>query len=287
MPFFSFIIPTYNRATIISPTIQSVINQQFTDWELIIVDDGGTDNTKEIVKSFNDSRIKYYWKENGERGAARNYGVLHAKGKYVFFLDSDDLIYANHLKHAFEKLNELNLPEFFHSRYEEVFPIKTVQVEKLNMNTIWKTIQKQNKFACQFFLRKDIALQIPFSENRNLKIGEDWLVILQIGLKYQLNVSNQVTSAIVQHNNRSMQLTPYKDVLVSRDLIIEKLEIFNNVEKIINNVYFELTSLASLSAVLQNEKIKGLSLISGLFIKYPIKVLEQRRIFAIIKHLFK
>ena len=156
MPFFSIIIPTYNRADIISPSIKSVINQQFTDWELIIVDDGGTDSTKEVVEGYTDERIKYCWKENGERGAARNYGTTQAIGDYVFFLDSDDLIYPNHLKHAFDKLKELNNPEFFHSRYEEVFPDKVVQVEKLDQSKIWRTIQKQNKFACQFFLRKDM-----------------------------------------------------------------------------------------------------------------------------------
>jgi glycosyltransferase involved in cell wall biosynthesis len=283
MPFFSIIIPTYNRAKIITSTIQSVIDQQFTDWELIIVDDGGTDNTKEVTEKYNDDRIKYFWKENGERGAARNYGVKQANGHYVFFLDSDDLIYPNHLKHAFEKLNELNLPEFFHSRYEEVFPDKKVQVEKLDQIKIWKTIQKQNKFACQFFLRKDIALQFPFSENRELKIGEDWLLILQIGLKYKLHVSNTVTSAIVQHENRSMQIASFNEVIISRDLIIESLDS----KTIIDNVFFELTSLSALSAMLENKKALALKTILQLFLKYPVKVLKQRRTLVIIKYLFK
>lgn len=287
MPFFSIIIPTYNRAKIISPTILSVINQKFTNWELIIVDDGGKDNTKEVVDGFNDDRIIYFWKENGERGAARNYGVKQAKGKYVFFLDSDDLIYPNHLQHAFEKLNELNQPEFFHSRYEEVFTNKMVQVERLHQNTIWKTIQKQNKFACQFFLRNDIAIEIPFSENRNLKIGEDWLVILQVGIKYPLNISNQVTSAIIQHPNRSMQMSSHKDVVKSRDLILEALKEGGYDRLMLNNIYFELTSLSILSAVLEKQKKQAVISLIKLFFKDPIKICKQRRTLAIIKHLFK
>jgi len=287
MPFFTIVIPTYNRATIISKTIQSVIDQQFVDWELIIVDDGGADETKTVVESFKDNRIKYYWKKNEERGVARNYGTQKAKGDYVFFLDSDDLIYPNHLQHAFNKVKDLNQPEFFHCRYEEVFPNKVVQVEKLNQDKIWEIIQKQNKFACQFFLRQDIALQFPFSEKRQLKIGEDWLIILQVGLKYKLHISNQVNSAIVQHNNRSMQTASYNDVIDSKKLIIDKLKSINCPAKIINNVNFELTSLANLSVVLNQEKKKALSILIKLFFNSPIKVLKQRRTLAIIKHCFK
>ena len=287
MPFFSIVIPTYNRAEIIGKTIQSVIDQNYTDWELIIVDDGGTDDTKTIVEQFNDKRIQYFWKKNEERGVARNYGTQKVKGQYVFFLDSDDLIYPNHLQHAFDKLNDLHLPDFFHSRYEEVFPNKTVQVEKLNQAKILETIQKQNKMACQFFLRKDIALSIPFSENRNLKIGEDWLVILQVGLNYKLHISNTVNSAIVQHNNRSMQLANYNDVVRSRDLIIEHLNNFSNTTQINKNVYFELTSLSALSAVLNKDKLKGSKVLISLFLKYPVKVIKQRRTLAIVKHIFK
>jgi len=247
MPFFSIIIPTFNRANIISPTIQSVLNQQFKNWELIIVDDGGNDETKQIAQGFKDDRIKYFWKENGERGAARNFGVTKACGDYVFFLDSDDLIYKNHLTHAKDSIQNLKNPEFFHSRYEEVYPNKTVQIESLNQNTIWQTSQRQNKMACQFFLRKDIAIQFPFSENRNLKIGEDWLVILQVGLNYKLNISNQVNSALIQHENRSMQIANFNDVIQSRDLLITELNKQNSIhlKNILTNVNFELTSLAA------------------------------------------
>jgi len=289
MPFFSIVIPTYNRAKIIYPTIKSVLNQQFKDWELIIIDDGGNDNTEHIIRKLNDKRISYYWKENGERGAARNFGALKTTGEYVFYLDSDDLIYPNHLQHAFEQLTKLNFPEFFHSRYEEVYPNKTVQLKILNQNTIWKTSQRQNKMACQFFLRKDIALNFPFSENRKLKIGEDWLVILKIGLKYTLHISNQVNSALVQHASRSMEIANFDDVIQSRNLILYELNKLSSVDlkNITTNVYFELTSLAALSAVLRKKKRLGLKTIFKLSIKYPFKVIKEKRTLAIIKHLLQ
>jgi len=91
-PFFSIIVPTYNRAHLISKAIESVIAQSFVNWELIIVDDGSTDKTMDLIASYQekDTRIRYIYQENAERSAARNNGIDHAKGEYICFLDSDD-----------------------------------------------------------------------------------------------------------------------------------------------------------------------------------------------------
>jgi glycosyltransferase involved in cell wall biosynthesis len=73
-PYFSIIIPSFNRAHLIGHTLQSVLNQTFTSFEVLVVDDGGTDGTKDVVEKLNNGRIRYYKKNNGERGAARNFG---------------------------------------------------------------------------------------------------------------------------------------------------------------------------------------------------------------------
>ena len=88
----SVVVPVYNRAHLIVETIQSVINQTYTPWELIIVDDGSTDETKSCVKEFNDPRIRYFRIDHtGSIGHVRNVGMSHAIGDYIAFLDSDDL----------------------------------------------------------------------------------------------------------------------------------------------------------------------------------------------------
>ena len=94
---FSIIIPTYNRAAFLPKAIGSVLAQSFSDWELIIVDDGSTDNTKDVVAQYSDSRITYIFQQNAERSAARNKGIAHSVGEYVLFLDSDDYYLSNFL----------------------------------------------------------------------------------------------------------------------------------------------------------------------------------------------
>ena len=90
-PTVSVIIPTYNRVHLIRRAIQSVLNQTYQDFEVIIVDDGSTDNTEEVVKSFNDPRIRYIRHEKNKGAAtARNTGIKAARGKFIAFQDSDD-----------------------------------------------------------------------------------------------------------------------------------------------------------------------------------------------------
>jgi len=91
IPAVSIILPTYNRAHLVGKAIQSVLNQTYQDFELIVVDDGSVDNTVEVVKSFNDPRIRYLRHEKNKGGAAaRNTGIKAARGRYIAFQDSDD-----------------------------------------------------------------------------------------------------------------------------------------------------------------------------------------------------
>jgi glycosyltransferase involved in cell wall biosynthesis len=90
-PAVTVVIPTFNRASVVGRAIQSVLAQTCQDWELIVVDDGSTDGTEQVVRSFSDARIRYIRHEQNRRvSAARNMGIRCAQGEYVAFLDDDD-----------------------------------------------------------------------------------------------------------------------------------------------------------------------------------------------------
>jgi len=91
-PGVSVIIPCYNHAHYLPDAVNSVLAQTFTDWEALIVDDGSTDNTREVAAQFTDSRIRYIYQENRGLSGARNTGIRAAEGEYLAFLDADDLL---------------------------------------------------------------------------------------------------------------------------------------------------------------------------------------------------
>jgi glycosyltransferase involved in cell wall biosynthesis len=107
MPKVSVIIPTYNRAEVLRSAIESAINQTFNDIEIIVCDDKSTDNTREVVRSIPDGRIKYIL-NNGKKGpsATRNAAILVSRGKYITFLDDDDEWVPNKLQKQVELLDK-------------------------------------------------------------------------------------------------------------------------------------------------------------------------------------
>jgi len=108
MPFFSIIIPTYNRLKTLPNTLKTVLAQSITDFEVIIADDGSTDNTASWVSSVSDHRIHYCVQQNKGVCAARNLGASKASGKYLIFLDSDDFVTKSWLADFYEEISTTN-----------------------------------------------------------------------------------------------------------------------------------------------------------------------------------
>ena len=96
MPKFSIIVPVYNTEKYLRKCLDSIKNQTFNDYEVIIINDGSTDNSLSIVSAINDIRIKIYSKSNGGVSAARNDGIIHSVGDYILFLDADDIFLETH-----------------------------------------------------------------------------------------------------------------------------------------------------------------------------------------------
>jgi glycosyltransferase involved in cell wall biosynthesis len=224
MPFFSIILPTYNRAHFLPKAIESILAQTFKDWELIIVDDGSTDNTKEVVTGYTDPRIKYIYQENQERSAARNNGIAQAHGEYICFLDSDDYFLP-------EKLNT----------YYQALPATISKNAILYDGLIFENGNEQTKShipvhtgetsSFEFLLLHPIGpLQVCLPAallkterfNPNLRIGEDVELWLRLA-KYCVFIPlDSFQTVALEHEDRSVNLKKYnaaKEQLKQLDLI--------------------------------------------------------------------
>ena len=116
---FSIILPTYNRAdTYLKDAIDSVVNQSYINWELLIIDNHSTDNTDELIGSYKDDRIKLYKiRNNGNIAKSRNLGISKADGSYIALIDSDDFWHRDKLKLVSEYLSIYPNDGLCHSEY--------------------------------------------------------------------------------------------------------------------------------------------------------------------------
>lgn len=294
-PFFSVIIPTYNRAHLIEVTIQSVLKQEYQQFEIILVDDGSTDNTQsiieKIIKDHKQKKISYFYKTNGERGAARNYGLNKASGDYVIYFDSDDTLYPNHLKEAAQFILSNPGVEIFHLRYD----IKNSQGLKTGEGPVYlsppnRELMRGNFLSCNgVVLKKEIALENPFNEDRDLSAAEDWELWLRLSVKYPIHHINTITSTICNHNDRSV-LVVNKDKLIKRMELLLKL-VKNNIPlmevygELFQNLRVSCYSYISLHLALTKQYRK-------VSLKYLAKTLMiqpgfifHKRFFGILKHI--
>ncbi|UOR03940.1 glycosyltransferase family 2 protein [Hymenobacter aerilatus] len=208
-PFFSIVIPTYNRATFIASTLYSVLNQTFTAYEVLVVDDGSTDDTAAVVAQFTDPRIQYLPKNNGERGAARNYGFALAKGDYVLFLDSDDLLHPEHLATLHEKIQGLSQPNFIATKYDfdrdgQRRPSDLASIPAGPLG--FETFITGNALACNVCVRRKNDKLYLFEEDRRYAAVEDWLFLLQNTQHGEaVQLVDAVTLTMNDHDQRSMR----------------------------------------------------------------------------------
>lgn len=287
-PFFSVIVPSFNRGHLLSGTLQSIINQVFGAFEVIVVDDGSTDNSQEVVKSFSDPRIRYFLISNGERAKARNYGALQARGVYLNFFDSDDLMYPHHLKTAAEFAGANQSPEIFHVGYEIIDDGGNIILQESNFNYhINKRLIKTNFLGCNsVFVRKDIFLQHKFNEDRVLASSEDWEIWLRYAARYKILSCSKITFAIRNHSGRSLfNLAPER--VIQRDnamvnyLLQDKMftASFNHEIPLFIADRFTFYSLL---LSLESRKLQALSFIMEA-LKSSKKVLGRRRFWACLK----
>ncbi|NHN27568.1 glycosyltransferase family 2 protein [Flavobacterium jejuense] len=203
MPLFSVIIPVYNKVNYIEETLKSVLEQRFTDYEIIIIDDGSTDSSLEIINQFLDNRICIYKQENKGVAAARNFGIEKSKGKLIAFLDADDYWFPNHLEEIVKLYHDF--PNC--GMYCNLYRIKTAK--KYFQKISFRGIEKDFRGIVINYFYSNKPFRISWTSatavpkyvlefyngfNSSVTIGEDIELWTKIGIKYPVALSNKITA---------------------------------------------------------------------------------------------
>ncbi|WP_282022627.1 glycosyltransferase family 2 protein [Priestia flexa] len=172
MPQVSIVIPTYNSKNTLESTIYSCLNQTYYDIEIIIIDDGSTDDTLSLIKSINDQRLRYYYFKNQGRSAARNEGIKKSRGKYLQFLDSDDTLERDKIARAISILeHDLDIDAVqCGTNYVKNTKV-TFKLKAENIKNITHTLLRENIFPIHSVVfKKELASSFP----KGLSYCEDW-----------------------------------------------------------------------------------------------------------------
>lgn len=271
-PFFSIVVPTFNRSAILLNTLETILKQTFKDFEIIVIDDGSTDNTTELIKPVleKENRIKLFKQDNKERGAARNYGFSKSSGIYVIFFDSDDLMHENHLSTLYKNIQEQNFPLFITTKFDFInekgkhFLSDICYLKQGNYN--YKLFLSGNPLACNICIKKANPGLFLFEEDRRYSIKEDWLFILQNLQKNQLFIIDSITISMFDHAERSMR-SNNKDIIrrthYALNWILEKVNLTVSEKKQLNA---HINYFCGIHSYLDNNKKES--------INYSIKAIQ-------------
>ncbi|MCC6370403.1 MAG: glycosyltransferase family 2 protein [Bacteroidia bacterium] len=290
---FSVIIPTYNRAGLIKNTLQSLVSQTFGDYEVIVVDDGSTDNTKEVVAQMNSSKIKYFHKANEERAVARNFGADKAIGDYLIFLDSDDTMEPNHLlnikNHLLAANNEV---EFLFTGYK-IITAGGETVYTFGQSGLFNPnkLAYGNYLGCSgVVIKNDLFKKFYFNTDPKLILFEDWELWLRISSKHPLYCIPSKSIVMINHNERSV-LNFETTYLIERVSCLKKLVLkqssiisasFLRKQIFLMGIY-SYTSLHL--ALTKKSRLTTLKYLFLSFINLPTLIF-RKRFYGILKNLF-
>lgn len=177
----SVIIPTYNRSRLVKEAVESVLAQTFEDLEVIVIDDGSTDDTRDVIEVIDDKRIKYFYKENGGVSTARNLGLDKSEGEYICFLDSDDLWPENFVEVMLQKLQDnLDYGAAYCSRtilYPDGRKVESYNAEHCKSGWITQGLFKKTFVSTPTLCFRERILEGFFFDEslRNSEDGDAWL----------------------------------------------------------------------------------------------------------------
>lgn len=237
-PLISIIVPIYNSTSTLKTCVNSILQQTFEDYELLLVDDGSVDDSFELCKQYErmDARVHIFRKKNGGVSSARNFGIGKASGQFLFFMDSDDYIPKEYLYHMIsvinnseEKIQTVSAMTKFSAEDElPMLGIRSLEEHKLERRDILKIyLEGLLNSPCNKFFRREIVLENEIYFPEEVSLGED--LLFNIAYEQVNNVSSYVVLRDVKYyyrqgNEKSLSHRFYLDYFETQNTQYKSLE---------------------------------------------------------------
>ena len=233
---FSIILPLYNKEMHVYEAIKSVLNQSFKNFELIVVDDGSTDNSLDLVNKITDDRLKVFSQVNSGVSSARNFGILKSKFENIAFIDADDLWKPNYLEEIYKLIELFPEAKWFCTGYsylnngvEKERIVSELKGSKKMVNYFEYSIFELINHVDTTVIKKDIFDEVGYFP-LGVRYGEDQDLFSRIALKYKIAYSGIVgANYVLDSENRACNVRIYNDLWPF--LKNYKSEISNNFEE--------------------------------------------------------
>ncbi|MBV6625063.1 MAG: glycosyltransferase [Rivularia sp. (in: Bacteria)] len=206
MPCCSIIIPAYNAITYLPETLESLLNQTFTDFEVLIVDDGSYDNIIDWAAEIKDPRVRFFSQNNKGVSAARNLGIKQAKGEYIAFLDADDLWESTKLEKQLQLLKNNPSLGLVHTEMLVIDEQSKSLGRKFTSNVegdALKRLLERNTIVTSSVIVRHSCLQAVGNFDENLTSSEDWELWVRIASRYFIAQIKEPLVYYRQHANNT------------------------------------------------------------------------------------
>ncbi len=298
MPRFSVIIPLYNKEKDIKNTLSSVLAQSFDDFEIIIVNDGSTDSSEEIVKGFIDKRIHLFSEKNKGVSSARNFGVEKASSNYIAFLDADDYWYPDHLENLYSLITKFQSHLWYATAYEKkrnknlITPMVSPIIDKGEnwmgeIDDFFKNcfIDSLTNSSSVCFVKSFIISLEGF--NATFSHGEDTDLWIRTALKSPLAFSNKITVRTnLDSDNKSSNIPTHKRKSIDLDQFEEAEKTNPSLKKYLDLNRYSLALQHKISGDLKSfEQFKNKIDINNLNKKQYFLLNQNRNILRLMNNL--
>lgn len=209
MTYFSVVIAVFNKEKYIADTLKSVLAQTYENFEIVILNDGSTDNSEAEILKFKDPRIRYFSKENQGAGAARNFVIQQAKSEYIALMDADDFWHPFHLEELECMINTFPKESVFATAteitrngktFKNSYSVQTKNEEPVLVDYFKASQLDSVLLSISTVIKKEVFEKVGYY-NPKIKSGEDTDLYVRIGLKYKVVFSPKITATYIIRKN--------------------------------------------------------------------------------------